>query len=100
MVFLKDQWRCVTRERTELETYRRLHQCGVKYLATPVAGGDIDHHRTISQDFMTHLPEHQRPTERVHTRLVTEEIGHPLEAYKDSVELLQIIMHAIIGEHD
>lgn len=98
MVFLKDQWRCVTRERTELETYRRLHQHNVEYIATPVAGGDIDHHRTISQDFMTYLPENQRPTERMHTRLVTKEIGLVLEQYEDSVELLRLIMHALIGE--
>ncbi|GJE86573.1 hypothetical protein PsYK624_026530 [Phanerochaete sordida] len=94
LVWLKDQWRCAARPHTELEAYVRLHQHGVKYIATPVAGGDVAAQRTLAQDYMTHLSGEWRPSERVHTRLVTKEVGRLLETYKDSVELLRICGHA------
>ncbi|EKM57055.1 uncharacterized protein PHACADRAFT_92447 [Phanerochaete carnosa HHB-10118-sp] len=98
MAFLKDQWRCFSRH-TEIETYQRLHAHHVEYIATPVAGGDIDHHRTVSQCYLQDLPVDKRPVERVHTRLVTKEVGVLLEQYEDSVELLRIITH-VIAAHE
>lgn len=97
-VWLKDQWRCVARPHTELDAYVRLHKHKVPNIATPVAGGDIDGHRTLSQDYMTHLADEWRPSQRVLTRLVTREVGKLLETYKDSAELLRICTHAFLGE--
>ena len=97
IVFFKDQWRCVTRPYTELDAYVRLHEHSVRHIATPVAGGDIDDQRTVSQRFMTHLPVEWKPSERVHTRLVTREVGKVVEAYRDSPDLLHICGHAFIG---
>ncbi|EKM57032.1 uncharacterized protein PHACADRAFT_183570 [Phanerochaete carnosa HHB-10118-sp] len=103
MVFLKDQWRAAPR-RPELDVYRRLHsriqdESSRKYIATPIAGGDIDGQRTDSQDFMNHLDSRLRPVERVHTRLITKEIGRPLETYHGSYELIKFVRHAFTGMH-
>ncbi|GJE93366.1 hypothetical protein PsYK624_095250 [Phanerochaete sordida] len=100
LVFFKDQWRCLGRMRTELDTYKRLHKFGVRYIATPVAGGDIDHHRTLTQDYLTHIPEEERHSQRVHTRLVTKEVGLILDTYKDSPELLILLTNALVGHWD
>lgn len=100
MVFLKDCWRAVTRKHTEMATYRRLHQAGVESIATPIAGGDIDHHRTKSQIFMQDRPVHTRPVERVHTRLVTKEVGRSLETYEGSFELISYVFHAYMGHQE
>ncbi|EKM56998.1 uncharacterized protein PHACADRAFT_208163 [Phanerochaete carnosa HHB-10118-sp] len=96
-VWFKDQWRCVTRPYTELDAYVRLHAHNVSFIATPVAGGDIDDQLTISQQHMTHLSEEWRPSVRVHTRLVTKEVGKLLESYTDSPDLLRICRHAFIA---
>ncbi|GJE93362.1 hypothetical protein PsYK624_095210 [Phanerochaete sordida] len=98
LVFLKDQWRSLGRLHTELETYKRLHRHNVERIALPVAGGDVDGHRTLTQDYIAHMPEDQRPSEqRVHTRLVTTQVGLQLEAYRDSIELLEILRHALFA---
>ncbi|EKM57029.1 uncharacterized protein PHACADRAFT_142121 [Phanerochaete carnosa HHB-10118-sp] len=97
MVFLKDQWRAITRERKELDTYRRLHQHGVQFIATPIAGEDIDAHRTSSQMLMKDRLNMSRPIERIHSRLVTKEVGRPLKDYKDSVDLIQVVSYAVIA---
>lgn len=98
LVWLKDQWRCIARPHTELDAYVRLHKHEVPNIATPVAGGDIGSHRTLSQGYMTHLSDEWRPSPRIHTRLVTKEVGKLLETYKDSVDLLQICLEAFLGE--
>lgn len=97
LVFLKDQWRAETRARTEIETYRRLHRHKVPCIATPVAGGDIPTHRTETQNKLGHLPKTKRPVRRIHTRLVTKDVGLPLEKYVDSLHLLQICTFAVVA---
>ncbi|EKM56598.1 uncharacterized protein PHACADRAFT_194191 [Phanerochaete carnosa HHB-10118-sp] len=81
----------------QLEAYIRLHQHKVPYIATPIAGGDVDGQCTISQKYMTHLSEEWRPSKRVHIRLVTKEVGRLLETYKDSVELLEVCTCAYVA---
>lgn len=99
-VWFKDQWRCATRPHTELEAYMRLHQHHVPFIATPIAGGDVAGHCTISQRYMTRIPEEWRPAERVHTRLVTREVGKLVERYDDSPHLLQVCFHAFIAHRE
>lgn len=91
LVFFKDQWRALSRQRTELETYRHLHAHGVQHIATPIAGCDIEPQRTISHRYMPKLPE------RVHTRLVTKEVGRLLEEYSDAAELLHATSFAVVA---
>ncbi|GJE93764.1 hypothetical protein PsYK624_099250 [Phanerochaete sordida] len=99
-VFLKDQWRAITR-RPELDVYRRLHSRlqhqSLQYIVTPIAGGDIDDQRTLSQKYMGHLDRFTRAVERVHTRLITKEVGRPLETYRGSYELIKFVRHAYLG---
>ncbi|GJE86570.1 hypothetical protein PsYK624_026500 [Phanerochaete sordida] len=96
-VWFKDQWRCVTRPYTELAAYVRLHAHKVAFIATPVAGGDLVGQCTQSQRYMTRVPAEWRPAQRVHTRLVTKEVGKLVETYADSPHLLRICCHAFIG---
>ncbi|EKM57057.1 uncharacterized protein PHACADRAFT_208209 [Phanerochaete carnosa HHB-10118-sp] len=97
LVFFKDQWCCLGRVRTELETYKRLHQHEVPHIALPMAGGDVGRHGTLTQDYLTHIPHEERHSRRVHTRLVTKQVGLMLETYKDSAELLIIVGHALVA---
>ena len=98
--FLKEQWRAnAIGIHPEIETYKRLQEHNVHYVATVVAGGDVSSlrgvHKTISQRYFDkqgiNLPE------RVQTRLVLKEVGRPLETYVNSVELLMILGTAIKG---
>lgn len=100
MMFMKEQWRANSDGvHPEIQTYLRLREHGVKCVATLVAGGDVSGprglHRTISQRFFhkqgVNIPE------RIQTRLVLKEVGRPLETYKDSVELIIVTIHALIG---
>ncbi|GJE93741.1 hypothetical protein PsYK624_099020 [Phanerochaete sordida] len=97
LVFLKDAWHNVSKVHPELHVYRRLHERGVPYIATPIAGGDIDRQRTLSQTFTSKTSEDAYYMEHVHLRMVFKEVGIPLESYRDSVELLRVMMHAFIG---
>ncbi|GJE86569.1 hypothetical protein PsYK624_026490 [Phanerochaete sordida] len=99
-VWLKDQWRSVALAHSELDAYIRLHANGVSLIATPIAGGDVDGHRTASQRYMTHMKEDRRPAAHVHTRLVTKGVGRPLESYHDSPELLKVCFEAFIAHAD
>ncbi|EKM56600.1 uncharacterized protein PHACADRAFT_207804 [Phanerochaete carnosa HHB-10118-sp] len=100
LVWFKDQWRCAARPHTELDAYMRLHKHHVTYIATPVAGGDVMEHRTVTQDYLAHLADSWRPSERVHTRLVTKEVGRLLETYKDSWELLRVCTEAFFAHQE
>ena len=100
--FLKDQWRTYTRHaRPEWKTYQHLHSKGVKGIATAIAGGDVGPRgcpqRTQTQLVYNLLKLGPRREARVHSRLVTLEIGRPLEDYVDSVELFTACTHAFVG---
>lgn len=100
MVFLKEQWRAKANGvHPELETYIRLRQHGVQGVATAIAGGDVggprDLHKTVSQRYFD--KQSFNISERVQTRLALKEVGRPLETYKDSIELILLTAHALIG---
>jgi hypothetical protein len=103
LVFFKDQWRPGNCKHTELETYQELHKHKVKCIATVLAGGDVIDNETvtvqatISQRYLK-MPEKRRPVQRIHTRLVTKEVGRSLDDYDDSVELIFVCTQALIGE--
>ena len=101
LAFLKEQWRAnAVGVHPEIETYKRLQEHDVHYVATIVAGGDVSGprgvHKTISQRYLDkkgiELPE------RVQTRIVLKEVGRPLGTYADSIELLLIMGTAVKGK--
>ncbi len=101
LCFLKDYWRpCVPgRTRPEHLVYERLNSCGVQNIATLICGGDVGGLRaqqTLIQGLLTHMEK--PPVPRVHYRLATEEIGLPLEDFKNFKELAMIFYDAIIGK--
>ena len=96
--FLKDQWRTYSRgTRPEWRTYQRLQHKKVTAIATAIAGGDIGPpgcpQRTKADKYIKKIGV----VERVHSRLVTREIGRPLEDYENSVELLRVCSFALSG---
>ncbi|TFK79031.1 hypothetical protein K466DRAFT_473460, partial [Polyporus arcularius HHB13444] len=79
----------------------RLNSCGVQNIATLICGGDVGGLRaqqTLIQGLLTHMEK--APVPRVHYRLATEEIGLPLEDFKNFKELAMIFYDAIIAHHE
>ena len=103
MVFFKEQWRANAEgANPELETYLRLRQHGVQFVATLVAGGDVvnprsgEVNKTVSQRYFD--KQGIDLSERIQTRIVLKEVGRPLETYADTIELLTVVGHALVGE--
>ncbi|RDX45743.1 hypothetical protein OH76DRAFT_930840 [Lentinus brumalis] len=91
-VYLKDAWR-VDRQGIEREgaVLQELNSLGIKYVPTLVCHGDIPGQVTKSQDLWKtyHPKEEECPLKRhQHYRLVVEEVGKPLDQFKDGVELV------------
>ncbi|KIP03555.1 hypothetical protein PHLGIDRAFT_496602, partial [Phlebiopsis gigantea 11061_1 CR5-6] len=101
MVFLKDYWRAADTH-SEVETYHRLLQHGVRNVATAIAGGDVigahGVQKTLSQRFFD--GDRVDVPERIHTRLVLKEIGRPLETYKGAKELISVTTQALVAHKD
>ncbi|EKM53551.1 uncharacterized protein PHACADRAFT_211233 [Phanerochaete carnosa HHB-10118-sp] len=91
MSFLKDQWRWLDEMRSELDTLKYIRGRGVLGVARLEAGSDIEHHRTRSQHLMRGLPYSDNAVARVHTRLVTSNVGRPLGTAATSSELLRYV---------
>lgn len=91
MSFLKDQWRGTEELRSEIDVYKHLRDRNVYGIASLEAGGDIQHHQTRSQGLMQGLPFSNKSVRRVHMRLVTKNVGRPLETFENSAELLRYI---------
>lgn len=106
IVFLKDYW-CpnLAGVHPELETYARLRQHHVRYVATALAGGTVlgsdgQPQTTVTQEILRANRRDQHvavPPEAFHYRFVVREVGQPLEAYKRSVHLWSILLASIIG---
>ncbi|GJE86557.1 hypothetical protein PsYK624_026370 [Phanerochaete sordida] len=101
--FMKDQWRSSVR-RSELDVYTRLHERGVRFIATPIAGGEVrgmlrSPQHTTSQRYLADGPK-QAALMRIHMRIVLKEVGMPLAAYFDSVELLQTCTYAVLAHKE
>lgn len=106
LCFLKDQWRTNCRgSHPELETYAHLNKHNVSRVATAIAGGDVEEenhgvHRTVSQEYIKRYrnsADVQIPVERIHTRVVLREVGRPMDQYADSLDLIRICGHALLG---
>lgn len=106
IVFLKDYW-CpdFAGIHPELETYARLREFKVQYVATALAGGTVvgsdgQPQTTMAQEVLKTMPRDQHvavPPKAFHYRFVVREIGQPLEEYQHSSQLWDILVGSIIG---
>ncbi|GJE97883.1 hypothetical protein PsYK624_141050 [Phanerochaete sordida] len=99
LVFFKDSWRPKFNAHPEADTYRRLNSAGVTCVATLLAGGDVGAPKnlqcTVSQEYQ---PDGlYKDFERIHHRVVLEEIGCPIENYPNSMEMMTLVYHALRG---
>ncbi|KAL6305581.1 hypothetical protein BKA93DRAFT_824963 [Sparassis latifolia] len=100
LAFLKDTWRPdSSRTHTEREVYERLYRHDVSNVATLLYGGDMGPigeqcQRTRTQDFGDSV------LGRIHYRLVTKEVGRPLDDHYDSVEMVGVIFYALMAQRE
>lgn len=102
LVFVKDYWRpdvaCVP---LELDAYARLAKHQVRYVATAIGGGDVGDTRpqvTLTQDYLPHEKGEIFHIRRIHYRVVTDTVGHPLHTYDNSRQLVEFVLHAFKGK--
>lgn len=98
LVFIKDCWRADARGvHPELKIYSKFKKLGVQYVATAIGGGDVGGPAaqvSLTQDFMD---RRDRPTRRIHYRLVLEDVGRSFDTYDDSNEMVIATAQAFIG---
>ncbi|KAI0794658.1 hypothetical protein C8Q74DRAFT_1445957 [Fomes fomentarius] len=86
------------RTRPEHLVYQRLHQHQVKNIATLICGGDVEGpgaQETIVQGYLHCKDRRKRPVPRVHYRIATEEIGLPLNQFRNFKELALVMADAV-----
>ena len=105
MCFVKDGWRPLAeRVHPEWDVYKRLKEHDVKYVATAIAGGDVQGSEdkvpqcTFTQQYIPGGPE-TRPVQRMHCRLAIKQVGRSLDTYRDSDQLMSVVYQALLGTH-
>ncbi|EPQ50691.1 hypothetical protein GLOTRDRAFT_17582, partial [Gloeophyllum trabeum ATCC 11539] len=96
LVYLKDCWRVDMRDMlTEGQVLRRLNLNAVDHVPTLVCDGDVGEQRTATQNY----PSKDSAPLRAHRhyRVVVEEIGSPLDEFKNARELIEIVYHCLLG---
>ncbi|KAH8100038.1 hypothetical protein BXZ70DRAFT_973311, partial [Cristinia sonorae] len=93
--FLKNAWRPQSKDiPVELDVYRDLERNNVQGTATVCCGGDLPSQTTktdkLTKDYL----------QRVHTRLVLNEVGMPLKDYLCSRELCTAVLDAYQAHDD
>ena len=107
LVFLKDYWRPTSDTlSSEGDVLKELRTGGVRFVPTPVATGDVySDAATSPQTSCTQfwLPKDVHTTldhvPLTHNRLVTKEIGYPLEDHQDAFDLVLALYYAMRGKH-
>ncbi|KAI0695378.1 hypothetical protein BC835DRAFT_1414894 [Cytidiella melzeri] len=98
LCFMKDYWRPNSSKiPKELDVYKKLKTAKVRFVATAIGGEDVPGQSTVTQIY---LPPGEVPLERLHCRLVVEELARPLEAYRSSAEMIVVLFHALQGHKD
>ena len=98
---MKDYWRPFgDRLHTELETYERLRSHRVGGVATAIAGGDAvggDGAFEATRNQEGAVFNNESPRQRRHFRLVTREIGRPLESFRTFSEFMNYMLTVLFG---
>ncbi|RDX51407.1 hypothetical protein OH76DRAFT_1555123 [Lentinus brumalis] len=103
LCFLKDYWRPYVPGHTRPEhlVLEHLNRCKVRHIATLICGGDVGGYRaqeTKGQVLLHHTKA--PPVPRIHYRLATEEIGLPVEEFKNFRQLAAVFLDAINAHKD
>ena len=114
LVYLKDFWRVDHPEiQQEGDVYRELHEAEVRNIAKLGGAGDVcsttndgqirasvSVQRTRTQDYLDHPWCSGRPMVEpyIHYRLVLETVGMPLNRFKSTRQLCEVIRDAIVGK--
>ena len=114
LVYLKDFWRVDHPEiQREGDVYRELHEAEVRNVAKMGRAGDVRStindgevrvpagvQRTRPQDYLDHSWCPGRPVVEpyVHYRLVLETVGMPLNRFRSTRQLCEVIRDAIVGK--
>lgn len=102
---MKDYW-CARHPNIhpELETYEKFRTAETPpyYVAHALGGGHVrlgdQDQVTLTQHFLEKIwTSSSVPSERFHYRLVLQEIGRPLDTFKDSAQLVYLIYEAFLG---
>jgi len=114
LVYLKDFWRVDHPEiQKEGDVYRELHGAEVRNIAKMGRAGDVrsttndgqirasvDVQRTRTHDYLDHPWCPGRPMVKpyIHYRLVLETVGMPINRFKSTRQLCEVIRDAIVGK--
>ena len=114
LVYLKDFWRVDHPEiQKEGDVYHELHEAEVRNIAKMGRAGDVrlsinddevrasvGIQRTRTQDYLNHPWCPGRPVVEsyVHYRLVLETVGMPLNRFKSTRQLCEVIRDAVVGK--
>lgn len=104
LVFLKDYW-CARHPTVhpELEIYERFRKAEKppSYVAHCLGGGPVltdgREQVTLTQSLLERIWISSVPVERFHYRFVLQEVGRPLETFKNSEQLIDLIHQAFLG---
>lgn len=105
-VWLKDTWRRVRNSEYEREgsIIGDLNRCGVRGVPTLICHEDVlDHKINLSETadrLYGRVPDPTRPhIELIQYRMVIKEVGVPVEEFRDSKELVEIVLDCVTGEY-
>lgn len=104
LVFLKDYW-CARHPTVhpELEIYERFRKAEKppSYVAHCLGGGPVltdgREQVTLTQSLLERIWISSVPVERCHYRFVLQEVGRPLETFKNSEQLIDLIYQAFLA---
>lgn len=99
MVFFKDYWRAdSSHTHPEIEVYAHLAKHQVPCVATAIAGSDVNGPNVQRMSTQKYFRGGEWFLERVHCRVVLQELCCPLKDYTASMELIGAIADAVRGE--
>ena len=98
--FLKDYWYAVHETvHPETDVYRKLKEAKVQFVATLVAGGDVEDdsgkQETFTRDLLSTNPNNSILR---HHRFVVKQLGRKLEDYREGWELCYVVYCALLGK--
>ncbi|EPQ50646.1 hypothetical protein GLOTRDRAFT_11794, partial [Gloeophyllum trabeum ATCC 11539] len=100
LVFLKDCWRVPTLPK-EGDTLLKLNGAEVPFVPTLVCHGDVGGQTTLTPGYWDKESdgEESKMKAHAHYRLVVEEIGCPLDDFRNSRELVLVIYESICAHY-